>query len=233
MGKTTLISMLPNSAFIGVDDGGRLIKHPVTGADLMRVPQIEDFQDIRHVLQTPSVFENYDTVVIDTITDVEKLALPYMFAHVPGPKGSTCKNIEGYGYSKGYRHLYDIMRLILQDCEPLVRAGKNIVFIAQSKNIKVANAAGDDYLKEAPSLYPGNATCPSIIDCYCEWVDYVFKIGYSYIEVGDKKASGSTERVIYTQPEIYYIAKARTPLDAEIPFAEPSDDTIWRTLFDE
>jgi len=233
MGKTTLASMLRNAAFIGVDDGGRLIKNPHTGADLMRVPQVETFQDVRHVLQTQSLFDSFENIVVDTITDVEKLALPYMFAHIPGPKGVTCTNIERYGYSKGYRHLYDTMRLPLQDCEPLVKAGKNIVFLAQKKNIKVANAAGDDYLKEAPSLYPGNATCPSIIDCYCEWVDYVFRIGYSVLAVEDKKVAGSTDRVIFTDGEVYYIAKHRTPLDAEIPFAEPSDDTIWRTLFDE
>lgn len=231
MGKTTLASMLPNPVFIGVDDGGRMIKHPVTGADLMRVPQIETFDDVRDVLQTLSIFDSCETIVVDTITDVEKLSLPYMFKHVPGPKGSVCQNIEGYGYNKGYRHLYDTMRLILQDCEPLVKTGKNIVFIAQNKNIKVANPAGEDYLREAPSLFSGNTTAPSVIDCYCEWVDYVFKIGYSYIVVEDKKAAGSTERVIYTQPEVHYIAKTRTPLDAEIPFSRPSDDTIWRMLF--
>jgi len=228
MGKTTLAAMLPNPAFIGIDDGGRLIKHPVTGADLMRVPQVETFDDVRAVLQTPSVFDSFDTVVIDTVTDLEKWALPYMFQHVHGPKGSMCQNIEGYGYNKGYRHLYDTMGLILQDCESLVRAGKNVVFIAQNKNIKVANPAGDDYLRDGPSLYSGT---PSIVDQYCEWVDYILKIGYSYVTVEAKKAAGSTERVIYTQPEVYFIAKSRTSLDAEVPFSEPSDDTIWKELF--
>ncbi len=233
MGKTTLASMLARAAFIGVDDGGRLIKNPHTGDDLMRVPQVETFQDVRHVLQTPSVFDDFDNIVIDTVTDVEKLALPYMFQHVPGPKNVTCKNIEGYGYNKGYRHLYDTMRLILQDCEPLVKAGKNIVFLAQKKNIKVANAAGDDYLKEAPSMFAGNASAPSVIDCYCEWVDYIFRIGYSVLAVEDKKVIGSTDRVICTDGEVHYIAKHRTPLDAEIPFDEPGDNTIWKELFGE
>jgi len=228
MGKTTLASMLPNPVFIGVDDGGRMIKHPVTGADLMRIPQIETFDDVRVVLQTPSVFDGFNTIVIDTVTDLEKLALPYMFKTVPGPKGSVCQDIEGYGYNKGYRHLWDTMRLILQDSEPLVKIGKNVVFIAQNKNIKVANPAGDDYLRDGPSLYSGT---PSIVDCCCEWMDYIFKIGYSYVAVEKKKAAGSTERVIYTQPEVYFIAKSRTSLDAEIPFTEPSDDTIWKELF--
>ena len=230
MGKTTLAAMLPLPVFIGIDDGGRMIKNPLTGEHLQRVEGVESFEDIRSVLQSPSVFDSFDTIIIDTVTDLEKWALPYMFTHVPGPKGSVCKNIEGYGYNKGYRHLYDTMRLILQDCEPLVRAGKNIVLIAQNKNIKVANPAGDDYLRDGPSLYSG---MPSIVDQYCEWVDYIFKIGYSYITVESKKAAGSTERVIYTQPEVHYIAKARTPLDAEIPFSEPSDDTIWKELFGE
>lgn len=231
MGKTTLAAMLPAPVFIGVDDGGRMIKHPVTGEHLMRVPQVESFEDVRAVLQTPSVFDSFDTIVIDTITDLEKLALPHILKTIPGPKNTIAKNIESYGWQKGYRHLYDEMRLILQDCEPLIRMGKNIVFVAQGKNIKVANPAGDDFLKEAPSLYPGSTTVPSVIDCYCEWVDYVFKIDYSILAVEKKKAAGSTDRVIYTQPEVYYIAKSRTPLDAEIPFSSPDDSTIWDILF--
>jgi len=231
MGKTTLATMLPNPVFIGTDDGGRLIKNPITGADIMHIPGIGTFEDVRGALQTPSLFDGFDTVVVDTITDTEKLAIPYLLRTIPGSKNSVCKNIVAYGWSEGYRHLYDTMRLVLQDCESLVKSGKNVAFIAQKRNIRVANPAGDDFLREAPALYAGNAAVPSIIDCYCEWVDYIFKVGYSYITVEAKKAAGSTERVIYTQPEVYFIAKSRTSLDAEVPFSEPSDDTIWKELF--
>ena len=50
IGKTTLAALLPNNpVFIGVDDGGRLIKHPVTGDDLMHFPGIETF-DVKSML---------------------------------------------------------------------------------------------------------------------------------------------------------------------------------------
>ena len=42
MGKTTLSAMSPNSVFIGLDDGGRKIKHPITGEDLNYIPGIDD-----------------------------------------------------------------------------------------------------------------------------------------------------------------------------------------------
>ena len=56
MGKTTLAALAPKPVFIGIDDGGRKIKDPRTGEDLMKVPNIDTYSDLRNALQTPSIF---------------------------------------------------------------------------------------------------------------------------------------------------------------------------------
>jgi hypothetical protein len=227
MGKTTLWSMAPSPVCIGTDDGGRKIVNPKTNEPVKYVEGVADFADVRAALQQIDLFANYETVVIDTITILENWAATWMLKNVAGPQGKPVLNIEGYGYNKGYKHLWDTMQLILQDCDGLVREGKNIVMVAQSKPAKVANAAGEDFLCDMPSLYSGQ---PSITASYVEWADHVFAIRYNNLAVDKKKASGS-ERVIFTYPEPYFKAKSRTIKEPVVSFSAEDDDSIWRFLF--
>ena len=227
MGKTSLASMAPDPVFIGLDDGGRKIRNPKTGEPLQFIDGITIFQDVREVLQQVSLFSQYKTIVIDTITALENLAVPYVCATVPTEKGAKVSSIEGYGWNKGYRHLWDVMRLILQDCDGLIRAGKNVIMVAQSKPAKVANAGGEDFLCDTPSLYAGQ---PSIAASFVEWTDHVLAIRYNNLTVDKKKVSGS-ERVIFTYPEPYFKAKSRTIKEPVVSFSASNDDSIWRFLF--
>src|SRR4030042_1258795 len=154
IGKTTLAALSPDSVFIGVDDGGRKMPHPVTGKPLKCVPGITSFADVRDALRQPNLFKEYKTVVIDNITELERWGLIYTFNTVPKQNKQKAINVEDYGYHHGYRYWYDSMRLILQDCDPLMRAGINILMVAQSTTIKIANPGGEDFLKEGPELYP-------------------------------------------------------------------------------
>jgi len=230
IGKTTLCAALPNPAFIGVDDGGRKIRHPVTGEPVLAVPGIETFEDVRAALQS-DVFDAVDTVVIDTITEVEQMALPATFARVPISKGKRADNIEDYGYHKGYRHWHDTMRTILSDCDSLVRKGKNIVLIAQLATVRVANPAGEDFLEDAPDLFHDKNT--STMNAYVSWADHVLRLGYSHVEVTKGKAGSSQERAVFVHPEIHFVAKSRTISTdyAVVSFSEPNDDSIWRLVF--
>ena len=49
-GKTTLASMAPKPVFIGLDDGGRKLHHPITGEQLNYIPDVETFEDVRGAL---------------------------------------------------------------------------------------------------------------------------------------------------------------------------------------
>lgn len=232
MGKTTLASMAPAPVFIGLDDGGRRIRHPKTGEPIAAFEGVETFQDVRDVLQQPELFSEYKTVVLDTITVLQDLAVPHMLNTVPNEKGSKVSSIVAYGYGKGYQHLYDVMKLILQDCDRLVRMGKNIIFIAQAGPHKVPNAGGEDYLRSGPRLYSGT---PSVEGLYCEWADHILLIDYQSTAVEKRKAVCDENRAVFTKGQIYFRAKSRTLTSeqAVVSFTTPDDDSMWQLIFNQ
>jgi len=236
MGKTTLSAMSPNPVFIGLDDGGRKIKHPLTGENLNYIPDVNTFDDVRDALHQLDLFDDYKTIVIDTATKFELLALDWILKNVKTEHGTFPKNIENYGWGKGHRHLYDTMRLPLADFDILIRRGKNICILCQMQQIEVSHSGGENYFCDAPKLAPKHGRqVPSIWGMWVEWADHVFKIDYETIQSEGGKAVASNERCIRVHPEIYFKAKSRTISIAypTISFANPQDDSIWKFLFGE
>ena len=237
MGKTTLSGMAPSPVFIGVDDGARKIRGK-NGEVLMAVQGVETFQDIRDAIRTPSLFKGHKTLVLDTITKAEAMAEPYLFANYKHEKGHSVKSIEGYGWGKGYKHLQDAMRLLLQDLDGLVRQGINVILIAQESSVVVANAGGLDFLQSGPKLYQGKSF--SVRADYCEWADHVLRIAHLETHVSGEKdatvgkiASTDTTRAIFTQEARHFFAKSRTLAEPIISFDSPTDDSLWQYLFPE
>jgi len=233
MGKTTLAAMAPTPVFVGIDDGGRKIKHPKTGKVLDHVPGIETFGDVRAALQS-NVFDNYASVVLDTVTMLQHWALPYMFATIPHEKGGVVKSIEGWGWGKGYRHLFDVMHLILADCDRLVRMGKNIILIAQEAAMTETNTSGENYLKAGPDLHHSDKQ--SVRKDYIAWADHVFRITWANTKVEDRKINPVSGRVINVKPDATFEAKSRGSALADceaVSFERPDDDSLWSLLFNQ
>lgn len=232
MGKTNLAALAPTPVFIGgLDTGGSKIKHPVTGENLKVIPGVETFQDVRDALHQVDLFDPYETVVLDTGTQLQHLGLLHTFATVRGPKGITCTDIEGYGYHKGYRHLYDVMHHILGDLDPLVKRGKNIIIVCQSIQTKVSNPGGEDFLRDTPDLQTDAKA--NVAADYMSWADHIFMIDHHNITAEDKKAVATGGRVIKVHPEIHFEAKSRTLGQeyAVVSFEHKADDSIWAILF--
>jgi len=241
-GKTTLFSMMPGAVFLGLDDGGRKIRDPRTGQPIQHVEGVETFEDVRDALHQTNLFPTGSSCVIDTLTILELWAEPYMFAHIPHEKaGIRVERLEDYGYGKGYTHLFDTMRLILQDLDGIIRRGVNVGLICQIMAIKKANPGGTDYLYEGPKLsHPTSEKEKHSVRLHvCEWADHVFKIDYHDIRIeagrNEKlgKAKGETTRAVYVRPEPHFYAKSRTIQEPVISFAEASDDSLWTFLFSE
>lgn len=240
VGKTTLFSMLPSPVFIGIDDGGRKIRDPRTGKPIVHVEGIETFEDVRDVLHQFDLYPEGGSCVIDTFTILESLAEPYIFEHIKHEKGRTVTSLEGYGYGKGYTHLFETMRLVLQDADELVRRGINVGLICQNMAIKRANPGGLDFLEDGPKLSHPYSEKTSVRLHVCEWADHVFRIGYynTTVEGKDAKAtmgkiSGDVQRAVYTMPELYFFAKTRTLTEPVISFETPDDCSVWKFLFPE
>lgn len=234
IGKTSLCALLPGAVFIGADDGGRKIRHPITDEPLNYIPGINNFADVRAAITQPGLFKPGQTAVIDTITEVERWALPHLFQTVAkNQSGNVVKNIEDYGYHKGYRRWHDMMRLILSDCDQLIRQGVNVFMIAQSTICKHVQAGSDDFVKEGPELHHDKNV--STMNQFISWADHVLRIANCSVTVDKKgKASGTTERAVYVHPEPHFHAKSRTiPADpyAVVSFENKTDDSIWKVLF--
>jgi hypothetical protein len=232
MGKTTLASMAPKPLFIGLDDGGRKIRNPKTGEPLTVIEGVSTFQDVLDVFSDHTLFDDYETGVLDTITLTETLAIDWILQNVAGPKGKRMSNIVEYGYNKGYTHLYEAMDKLTPLFDALVRRGKNIILIAQSANHKVANAGGEDFLREGPRL--SSSSNANIEARFCEWADHILRLAYLNVVVDERKVIGDNTRAVFTDGEAYFRAKSR---DEEIrkvktiSFETPEDDSIWKWVF--
>ena len=240
VGKTSLFAMMPNAVFLGLDDGGRKIRDPRTGEPIRNVKGIETFDDVRDALHQEDLFPAGSSAVIDTVTMLEAWAEPWMFANIPHEKGATVTSLEGYGYGKGYTHLFETMRLVLQDCDGLIRRGVNVGLICQNMAIKRANPSGLDYLEDGPKLSHPSSEKNSVRLNICEWADHVLRIGYhgrvvtGAPEAKVGKAVGDSTRAVYTMPtDPSFFAKTRTLTEPVIAFTEPADDSVWRMLFPE
>ena len=195
------------------------------------VDGIETFEDVRAALQS-DIFDGYSDIIIDTVTQLQTLALESTFRRVRLSNNDVPKNIEDYGWHKGYRHWYDTMATLLTDCDRHVRDGRNIIMLAQGHTIRWPNAAGEDFIVEAPNLYHGNNV--STLNTFVEWCDHVLRIDYTNIEVDkQKKASSTKTMAVFVHPEAHFIAKSRTiPADYDVvEFAHVADDSIWRLIF--
>lgn len=244
VGKTTLAALMADHIdgrviFIGLDDGARKIKHPVTGADLLYIPGIETHEDVRDALHQRDLWKPGDACVIDTVTKLEAVNEDWMLRNVKLEKGGVAKSLEDYGYGKGYKHSLDTMRLVLQDLDSLVRRGVHIVLLAQESAVKIANPEGLDYIQNGPKLHHNNQHSTRLE--VCEWADHVLRIGYHGLTVvsqnvgdvkqGKGKVAGDTQRAIYTVNELHAFAKSRTLTEPVVSYENPQDDTIWKLIF--
>jgi len=236
MGKSTLGMQAPDPVFIPLDAGVMKLRHPHTGKPANAIEGVETFQDVRDVLHQPELFPKGSTIVIDTITVLQELAEQYMLENIKTERGDAAKNILSYGYNKGYRHLFDTMKLILVDLDVHVKRGVNVLLIAQSIPARIPNPGGIDFMREGPNLSTNSQG--NIRALYREWADHVLRIGYTnaFVEKPDKKATkgkiiGETERGIFVQPELWFEAKSRTIREPVVSFSEPGDSVIWQFIF--
>jgi hypothetical protein len=247
-GKTTLASMAPAPVFIGLDDGGRMVRDPRTGEPIKQIAGIQTFEDVRDALHQPGLLNEAKSIVIDTGTILELLAIDFVIRTIPHEKpGQKIEHLDDYGYGKGYIHLFDVMRLIFADLDAQVRQGRNVIILCQQCPVVVANPAGANFLENGPKLYapgPDSKQSFTIRGYACEWADHVAKIDYLQQTVTGArvdsrtgkemagKVTGNTTRAIFTMPsDPSYFAKTRTLGEPVISFASADDDSLWRLMF--
>jgi hypothetical protein len=248
-GKTTLAATAPNAVFLALDDGARKIVHPITRQKVQAVRIGEAFSgftwaDAQSAIQAPDLFPAKCTIIVDTAS----LVPPLIERELARKKGKTLFRELGWD---GFPMLADAMRGFLADLDKHIRAGRNIILLAQETDIDVSNVDGHDYREHVPEFDENKML--HLRSEVLAWCDHVFRIGYDGRDISNLvtrvnpqtqtaktvgKASGTIGRVIQTALAPTYYAKSRhsfpdgSPLPAEIPFDSPRSRDLWMYLFE-
>jgi len=231
IGKTTLASHAPGPvAVIDLDESlGRLkpsLEAFGVSKNLMPVNGVSDWPTLRSVLQSDG-WDSIKTIVLDTVTKAEEMAVAYTLATVPHEKGPMVKKIEDYGFGKGYRYVFDTFLPLLADLDVHCRAGRNVILICHDKVAKVPNPQGDDWERYEPRLQNPPSGNGSIQLRVKEWADHVLFFGYD-VAVKNGKGIGSGTRTLYPAEQPHCMAKSRTvqdPIYVDVPSVD-----IWNTI---
>ena len=182
IGKSTLAALAPGAVILDIESGTRDL-------DAARIENIESFAALRACLQGDAL-DGHRTVVIDSATKAEELAIAHTLETVKHEKGATVSSIEGYGFGKGYQHVYDTFLLLLADLDRQVRAGRNVVLIAHDCIESVPNPTGDDWIRYEPHLQRPRSGKASIRNRVVQWADHVLFLGYDVVSEDGKGIGG-------------------------------------------
>lgn len=219
VGKTTLAASAPAPvAIIDLDQSLPRLKGKLEGmglAEHVRVAEgISSWSDLRAALAAPG-WDDVKTIVIDSLSVAEELAVAHTLATVPKERGERAKNIEDYGYGKGYQHVYDTFLPLLADLDAHARAGRHVILICHECGATVPNPMGADWTRFEPRLQTTGSGKASIRFRVKEWADHVLFIGYD-VDVQKGKATGHGSATLYPCEMPYFLAKSRTLVDEMI-----------------
>lgn len=225
VGKTELASLTAafgvRPLFIDLEDGSKFI-------DVDRVePFVERWEEMRSILQG-SALDDFNAVVIDSFTKAEELALAWTLQNVKHEKGHQVDGIEGYGFGKGFSHVYETFLQLLGDLDAVARRGKHVIGIAHDCVANVPNPAGEDWIRYEPRLQSPTGGKSSTRLRVKEWCDHMLFVGFDTF-VKDGKAQGGGTRTIYPVEMPTHMAKSRL-LSDPIPY-ERGNAELWNQLF--
>lgn len=238
IGKTSVACTLARVrgpvAFFDFDGTLELLRPALTEAgvadSVRKVNAVHTWDDLRAALHAP-LWSDVKSIVIDTVTRVEELAVEWTLKNTKHEKGHYVNRIEDYGFGKGLQHVYETFLCLFGDLDQHIRAGRNVVLVAHEITATVPNPTGDDFLRFEPRLQHPASGKSSVRSKAKEWADHLLYIGYDLVVDSDGVAQGSGSRTIYVREKPFCMAKSRTLRD-NIVFEESSSE-LWETMFAE
>lgn len=231
IGKTTLAASAPGPvAIIDLDQSLPRLRRRLDSLRLTPqirvVENVQSWTDLLGVLNSPG-WDNVQTIVIDSATVAEELATTYTLGTVPKDRGEKAKNIEDYGYGKGYQHVYETFLTMLPLLDSHARAGRHVILICHECSSTVPNPMGPDWIRYEPRLQTSSSGRASIRLRVKEWCDHVLFIGYD-VDVTSGKARGAGTATVYPKELPHFMAKSRTLVEA-LPLDE-CFTSLWSQL---
>jgi hypothetical protein len=226
IGKTSRATEAPGPvAFIDLDNSLPKLK---TQLDLshLKIVDAPTWADLRGVLQSDG-WDDIATIVIDTVTKAEEMAIIHTLANVKTDGKSIAEFVESYGFGKGYQYVYETFLPLLADLDRHQREGRNVILIAHDCTANVPNPSGENWLRYEPRLQSPTSGKSSIRLRIKEWSDHVLFMAYDVAVNKQGKGIGSGTRTIYTSELPSFMAKSRTTQEA-IPVDAGTD--VWSKI---
>lgn len=232
IGKTTLAAHAPGPVgVIDLDGSLGVLAGKLKGLDVRCLQDIPTWPELIDGMLSKPLSE-CKTVVLDTGTKAEELAIAHTLATIPHEKGHKVERIEDYGWGKGYSYVYDTFISILAVLDSHIRQGRNVVVVCHDCTSNVPNPAGDDWLRYEPRLQTQTSGKASIRLRMREWADHVLFVGYD-VDVKDGKGRGAGTRTVYPSELPFCMAKSRTLMEpVPLPVGFDADTSgFWLSLF--
>lgn len=207
IGKSTFAMGAPSPIFLCPEDG-------TAELDVSRLPEPQSWAD---VLEAVALLgrekHDYRTLVVDTLDWIEPLCWEFVCAR------DGEKNIESYGYGKGYLAALVEWRALVAAMDRLRAArGMHVVLLGHSKVATFKNPEGEDYDRYSLKMHDKAGGLLK------EWVDAVLFANYeTFVEKASKMARGKGlsdgARVIHTERRAAWDAKNRYSLPEQMPLS--------------
>ena len=204
VGKSTAGASMPNPVFICGESG-------LVGPQFADTPSFtpDNWGEIlQFVDELAQDSQGFKTLVIDTLDWVE----PMLYAHVC--KNANHKNIEDFGYGKGYVVAQQEARQLLARLDRLNANGMNILLLCHSQIKTVNNPTGDNYDHFESKV---NAKISGIFREWCDCVLFAQFDMYTKKDGMRAKAFGGDGRIVQTTHSAAWDAKNRYGLPEVMP----------------
>ena len=207
VGKSTWASQAEKPIFIQTEDG-------IADLDCAKFPLAKTYEDVfSNILDLYEEKHDFKTVVVDSLDWLEKL----VFKSLCDEQGK--KNIEDFGYGKGYQIALDKWKTFLDGITAL-RNEKNmsVIFLAHGHIERFENPETESYDRYAPAFHK---KASAMIQQWCDEVffaSYKVRIKETTEGMKDRKRGLQGARYIRTSDSPYCMAKNRLNLPEEIGF---------------
>ncbi len=218
MGKTTLAAMFPKPVFIRTEDGTASI---AGHDDALLFDVAKSTQAVFDQIEALATQEHdRKTLVIDSVSQFEKLAVKEIIDSEPNPK---CKSMPaalgGYGKAygaldKAHQDLREAAGYLAEEC------GMNVVFLMHATVEELELPDADKYSRYTVSLHKNRQ-----FDCAHHYTNNVDLVAFIRLKTnlrgagdGKKRAISDGEREIIAFPVASNISKNRFGITAPINF---------------
>jgi hypothetical protein len=223
IGKTTFAASMPRPFVVAVEKGVGNLRVNYGEADQMNFDQVmQSLYELSPYFSGPN--RVYDTLVIDSLDALQ----PKVWEKVCRENGK--KNIEDFGYGKGYTVAQDQWRKLIDMLNRYnVELGINVVTIAQVDVKAIKDPIHGNWDRFVPRLHK------TAMGGFGDWADIV---GFAQQKVtvykdadGNNRVNMLPERVLNLTPHPSYFAKNRYNMPAELPLSWQALDQAINQAF--